>query len=1006
MPVVAGVGRARSLAAVMFSLWLVLVPRVPVAASLDLQELGSPTFSTFSVRDGLPDAVIQDIQVDADGFVWVATPLGLSRYDGHRWRPAPQPVEGGHISELALDAEGTLWLSYRDLGLARYDGERWTLEDASHGLPTQRFLRLGHSRDAHGRPELWALSLEQGLFRRVDGRWMPEPGNEQLPSGPLLGISRSLRIGGRERLWVGTLNEGLWYREDGRWQRFVQPDFPVAQVEGVYSAIEAGREVLWVGTYGLGLWRISGEPAVAVRADPPGLGTDIFYESIEESISGDNHKLWFASRVGLVRASRDGVRVFDRAYGLPSDAIRALDIWRSPDGIEVLWIATETGVARALLRAGGWQTASLAGARGNGVFAVRVEPTERGEERLWVGASVDGLDRFESGRWTRHALPVANERWGAVTLISRSAEPDGSSLQWIGTRGGDLLRHPSGGALEVVATPWPKALGQAVVDMAEIEFDGARELWFATRQSGVWVLRSGQWQARRPDGMDGIWRTVQLRVQSGPDDAPWVWISSDQGVARWHRGHMELLDAKDGLPRSGYRGLNLLPDPVRGPELWVGTDASGIVRVDVSDPAQPRAIIDPPLPAPPHPTAYSALRDSRGRIYVCTNNGVQQLTPKAAGGWDSQVFARRDGMINEECNSNAQFIDAQDRFWTGTLGGLTVFDPSAVARDSQSKPLRLVEVSVDGKPVPTHDLALPWSARELRVEYALLAWHRESESRFRSWLEGHEAPPETWSAHNSRAFNRLDPGRYTLRIEGRDYAGNVSGPLRFPFEVIPTWWQRGWTQALFVLAGLALIYATVRWRLRSLVVQRRRLELEVNLRTAELHQANLRLLDLSYTDALTGLANRRRLLETLDQTPTGPAALVFVDVDHFKDYNDRWGHPAGDEALRRVALALRECAPSNALVARYGGEEFACLLPGADMLRACAVAECIRGAVETTPVPVPGAGQVNYLTISAGIAQRILVSAQDAHQLLREADLALYDAKHAGRNCVRGMDAA
>jgi diguanylate cyclase (GGDEF)-like protein len=216
-----------------------------------------------------------------------------------------------------------------------------------------------------------------------------------------------------------------------------------------------------------------------------------------------------------------------------------------------------------------------------------------------------------------------------------------------------------------------------------------------------------------------------------------------------------------------------------------------------------------------------------------------------------------------------------------------------------------------------------------------------------------------------------------------------------------------WAHILFAVAALLIAFGLVQWRTRSLSAQRRRLEEKVSRRTVELHDANARLRELSYKDALTGLANRRRLLETLE--PLGASgkdasetALIFVDVDHFKDYNDHYGHPAGDEALRCVANMMQACAPEGSLVARYGGEEFACLVPDGDMPRARALAEKIRVAVETCGVPVPGADAVNHVTISAGVASRKIASAADAHRLLREADIALYQAKGDGRNCVRG----
>ena len=445
----------------------------------------------------------------------------------------------------------------------------------------------------------------------------------------------------------------------------------------------------------------------------------------------------------------------------------------------------------------------------------------------------------------------------------------------------------------------------------------------------------------------------------------------------------------------------MIPDQQGRAILWIGSVHQGMVRIDVTDPRKP-ALLPADLPRAPDPTAYGALRDSKGNIYICTNVGVQQLTPGAQG-YASRVFTRRDGMVNDECNTNAQFIDAHDRYWTGTLGGAAVFDPARGVRDEYPKPLRLTGIRIDGKAVNAGSaVRVPAGQHGLRIDFALLSWQRETESRFRTQLLGFENEAGAWAAQNFRDFATLPAGDYVLRIEARDYAGNLSAPVEVAIEVVPMWWQRLWASAAFVLAALLLGYGVLQWRLRSLHTQRRRLANQVADRTAELHAANARLLELSYKDALTGLGNRRSLLEALHTAASEQRklALILVDVDHFKDYNDHFGHPAGDEALCCVADAMRTCAPAESVVARYGGEEFACLLFDVDTAQAFALAEIIRATVAARDVNIPATAIANHVTISAGVYSQVVASEDDTHRLLREADNALYRAKNDGRNCV------
>ena len=130
-------------------------------------------------------------------------------------------------------------------------------------------------------------------------------------------------------------------------------------------------------------------------------------------------------------------------------------------------------------------------------------------------------------------------------------------------------------------------------------------------------------------------------------------------------------------------------------------------------------------------------------------------------------------------------------------------------------------------------------------------------------------------------------------------------------------------------------------------------------------------------------------------------SLMIFDLDHFKSINDRHGHPAGDEVLRRIVEAMASRAPAGALLARYGGEEFACLLPGIDTATAADVAERMRAAVAAMTVQIPDGPQDARVSISAGVASRHLHAPEDRQRLLRDADIALHQAKDAGRNCVR-----
>jgi diguanylate cyclase (GGDEF)-like protein len=177
---------------------------------------------------------------------------------------------------------------------------------------------------------------------------------------------------------------------------------------------------------------------------------------------------------------------------------------------------------------------------------------------------------------------------------------------------------------------------------------------------------------------------------------------------------------------------------------------------------------------------------------------------------------------------------------------------------------------------------------------------------------------------------------------------------------------------------------------------------ELAVKNADLEAANRHLHDQAITDALTGLYNRRHFQDNLDkemrrcEREERPLSLLLLDLDHFKQYNDRWGHTQGDEELRRVAAQISKTVRTTDMAFRYGGEEFAVLLPSCSKEQAADVAEKIRVAVGAHG---HRAGVLGRTTVSIGVAT-FPQDGQAARSLVDTADGALYAAKAAGRDRV------
>lgn len=209
------------------------------------------------------------------------------------------------------------------------------------------------------------------------------------------------------------------------------------------------------------------------------------------------------------------------------------------------------------------------------------------------------------------------------------------------------------------------------------------------------------------------------------------------------------------------------------------------------------------------------------------------------------------------------------------------------------------------------------------------------------------------------------------------------------------------------LAVIGLGFLAYQYRMKRMRALADRLQSLVEERTAALERLNQELQRLTSTDSLTGVANRRRFDEALDHEwrraarVNAPLACIMIDIDHFKAFNDRYGHLQGDACLRQIAHSLvATVRRAGDIVARYGGEEFAVVLPGTTQAGAVRVAEQLRAGVEALKLPNDASATAPHVTISLGVTTMTPTAGINPQTLVAGADRALYNAKRHGRNRV------
>ena len=937
--------------------------------------------------------------------------LALTQYAASVWR-APTALPHDNVTAVLQTRDGYLWIGTVE-GLARFDGVRSTVFDRSNTPQIlDNWIRL-LAEDGDGR--LWIGTLGGGIVCRENGRFTRYGATEGIPGE----VVTALYVDRAGHLWAGTNGEGLFEFRDGRFAR--APGSETVATRTVRSLVEDGDGTLWVGTE-TGLIRLRQGAALPLPVEL-GLSGDAIL-----SLAADATGIWIGTESsGLKHLAAGTVTTYARREGLPHDRVWSLAFDRDGN----LWIGTDGGGLARLARGKLTTFDSQDGLANDFVWAIR----EDREGSLWVGTNGGGLTRLRNG-----AVRTLTMREGLPSDFVWSVLRDRAGGLWIGTEDAGVVRLQADATTRYGAREGLEGSARALLERADgslwiagdrglfvvagkrvrrfplagysgvliqaLAEDERGTLWIGTVSDGLLALDNDRLHAyTSADGLVSNSVTALLPAQGGA-----LWVGSIGGISRREPdGRWTALTRADGLP-GDY--VNALFEGRKG-DLWAAT-RGGLARIrdgKVASLTAAQGLFDDALTA--------ALPGDDGWLWMGSNRGLF-ASPFAEieavfGGRRARVSSRHfgleDGLRSVEINHSGSSCarDADGRLYFATRVGVAMLDGARGRRNPLAPPVVIEEVVADGKTLPENGpWRLPAGTRRLDFHYTALSFASVPGTVLQHRLDGFDPDWVPAKPDRTISYTSLPHGRYRFRVIAANSDGvwNRDGAA-VDFEIAPQFYETGWFRGgvvlLFAFAGPLFYYARVR------ALRRRQTELErlVAERTAQVEAANARLAQLAREDSLTGVANRRMLDEMLEEEwrrairQRTPLAMLLIDVDLFKDFNDRQGHPAGDACLKVIAASVAAtCRRAGEFVARYGGEEFAALLPGVTAADAFAAAEKVRTGAEALGILHPASTVGPVVTVSVGVAWATPGAGKTAAGLLYAADQALYRAKQNGRNRV------
>lgn len=961
-------------ASLLWPAWAQNTPPKPL--SEHSKPLSQYTLMSWDTRDGLPHTSVNSIGQDRDGYLWLATWEGPARYNGREFRVFDdleelQMPESGTLGLVTSTDSDNIWFSGPRGGLTRFDGSQW------QGLELAPGFVFKLARDSAG--DLWAASSGSGIARyQGDTIARIYTEDDGLPPGFAYSVQVTPEQGPRaETLWVGTTSGLAYYTPQN--DSFVRIDsIPQQQVRsvllhssgmllvgtdnGIYyqnqpeqdfqpwpggftgsvTALEEGPYGgVWFGTITAGLGRLTeaGTSWLSTDSGLPNPHVLTIFRDREQN-------MWVSTHGGLVQLRDALFTSYTSTHGLYGNFVRSV----STDTTGRLWVATSEGLS---YKQGNSFVAAFAESDVHPISLLALERADEGA--LYVGTYNDGLLKVKDGELVARLNSNNGLSHNEVRAIQRLRGTQ-HLLLGLTAPAGVALVEDRGDSLEVIYELNAKdgLYLPSVVAITQVD----DETLYLSSTVGLSKLHMhgepAEWVIEH---IDLAQFTVSTNIFASYYDGEYIWFAADHGLLLVHHATQEWhwISRQHGLPFNKY--FNILFD--QEGYLWLGSNR-GITRV--------------------------SLRSVRA---VLADPEQQRL--------ETLHFRETDGLLSSQVNTGgpSSWRDEEGRLWFATAMGVSAIDPAEPTGTRDRPPNTVIEqVLADGEPVDEGQ-QLTAHGHRIEIDYAGLGYRMTDHIEYQVRLHGFDSEWINQGTQIKTQYTSLPPGEFEFAVRSRYPGGEWSSVATIGFSKAAHFYQTKTFWIVLVLVVTILLISYGRLRTFRMLRTQQYLKKMVDAKTQQLAR-------LANEDALTGLANRRAFDKHLQaqvelaKAAQQPLSIAIIDLDNFKQVNDKFLHAAGDSVLREVGQLLKTHIRDVDFVARWGGEEFAIIFPEANQNIAKQICERLRHELKTTSFDALDADW--SVTMSAGLVT--LMGSYDASTALVKADGLLYEAKAQGRDRV------